>query len=125
MFYLSEKEYKKKLKKIQEKNESKERKELLKAEKHKFKQKRKKMSTSKVALAVMFLICVEIIIFSEWVMYNLKDMTALYALIGVPVALAPVIWGYYSKSKAENTKGGITYETAMYNKQSCETDGMI
>ena len=61
----------------------------------------------------MIILCVEIIIFAEYAMLSMENMSAMYALIGIPVALTPTIWGYYSKSKAENTKGGITYETAM------------
>jgi len=45
----------------------------------------------------------------------------MYALIGIPVALAPIIWGYYSKSKAENTSGGIVYDMAMRSTEDNST----
>lgn len=59
------------------------------------------------------LLCVQIVAFCEYAMMTLCDTSALYVLIGIPAALAPIIWGYYSKSKAENTAGGIVYDTAM------------
>ena len=55
----------------------------------------------------MILLCLEIVVFSEIFIYQNQDSNGLYALIGIPVALVPVIWGYYSKSKAENTKDCI------------------
>ena len=45
------------------------------------------------------------------------DMSAMYALISVPVTLVPIVLGYLIKSKAENTQHGITYEIAMLEKQ--------
>ena len=43
-------------------------------------------------------------------------------LIGIPATLIPIIWGYYSKAKAENTQGGITYDMAMM--QLNQTNGI-
>ncbi|MZT65214.1 hypothetical protein GT674_04240 [Blautia sp. BIOML-A1] len=40
------------------------------------------------------------------------------ALLGIVASLAPVIFGYYSKSRAENTEGGIVYETAMKEQEA-------
>lgn len=77
------------------------------------KQERKLPSTSKLVLLGVILLCVEIVFFCEYAMLKLGDASSMYVLIGMPVALAPVIWGYYSKSKAENTSGGIIYETTM------------
>ena len=111
MFYMDEKEYELKMEKIEEQNKSFERKKALKEAKQK--RKINFPSTSKVILFSMIILCVEIIIFAEYAMLSMENMSAMYALIGIPVALTPTIWGYYSKSKAENTKGGITYETAM------------
>lgn len=45
------------------------------------------------------------------------DMSAMYALISVPVTLVPIVISFYNKSKAENTQFGITYEMAMLEKQ--------
>lgn len=117
MWDMSEKEFNARLKDIQEKNKSKERKRKLKAEKSKYKTKRKLPSTSKIVLFVVFLLCIEIIIFSEYAMIILEDASAMYVLIGVPTTLVPTIVAYYHKSRAENTKGGITYDMAMLEKE--------
>lgn len=72
-----------------------------------------KPSWSKVMMALMVLICVEIIIYAEVIMWTRYDLSALYALVGVAASLAAAIWAYCEKSKAENTKGGIIYDKAM------------
>lgn len=117
MKYISEKEFNFRMKEIQKENLSKERARKLKEEKQKGKSKRKIPSTSKLILLGMILLCVQIVIFCEYAMMTLYDASSLYVLIGIPVALAPIIWGYYSKSKAENTVGGIVYDTAMAEMQ--------
>ena len=117
MRYISEKEFNFRMKEIQKENLSKERARKLKDEKRKGKQKRKLPSTSKLILLGMILLCVQIVIFCEYAMMTLYDASSLYVLIGIPAALAPIIWGYYSKSKAENTVGGIVYDTAMAEMQ--------
>lgn len=48
------------------------------------------------------------------------DTSFLYVLAGIPATLVPTILGYYSKSKSENTAGGIVFETAVANMN---TDG--
>lgn len=81
----------------------------------------KKPAWSKIMLAVMVLICLEIIVYAEIVMWKHYDLSALYALVGVAASLAAAIWAYCEKSKAENTKGGIIYETAMQeNKDNAD-----
>ena len=55
-------------------------------------------------------------------MVELKDTSALYVLLGIPAAMAPIIWAYFSKAKAENTKNGIVYETAMRNHAASEDE---
>lgn len=117
MKYISEKEFNFRMKEIQKENLSKERARKLKEEKQKGKQKRKIPSTSKLILLGMILLCVQIVVFCEYAMMTLYDASSLYVLIGIPTALAPIIWGYYSKSKAENTVGGIVYDTAMAEMQ--------
>lgn len=112
MFKMTDRKYKQKLKQIELQNQSYKLKQSLKAAKLK---KARLPSTSKIVLFSMILLCAQIIIFAEFAMIFIRDMSAMYALIGIPVALSPTIWGYYSKSKAENTKGGITYETTMAN----------
>lgn len=117
MKYISEKEFNFRMKEIQKENLSKERARKLKEEKMKGKSRRKTPSTSKLILLGMILLCIQIVIFCEYAMMTLYDASSLYVLIGIPAALAPIIWGYYSKSKAENTVGGIVYDTAMAEMQ--------
>lgn len=76
----------------------------------------KKPAWAKVMMALMVLICLEIVIYAEVVMWKHYDLSALYALVGVAASLAAAIWAYCEKSKAENTKGGIVYEKAMQGK---------
>lgn len=113
MFDLTQKEFEKKLAEIQEKNKQKEYRRLLREERKKSRTKIKFPSTSKLILLVAFLLCLEIIIFCEYMMVKTSDLSSLYAMIGVASALIPLCLGYYFKSKAENTAGGITYDMAM------------
>lgn len=110
---ITEKQYKSELSRLEYLNKSKERNLKLKQEKNKYKNHIKLPSTSKLVLFGMILLCLEIVVFSEIFIYQNQDSNGLYALIGIPVALVPVIWGYYSKSKAENTKDGIVYDITM------------
>ena len=117
-FRLTEEEYNIRLKKLKEKNASKELKLKLKAEKRKYKTKFKLPSTSKLILLGAILLCLQIVIFCEYTMISTGDTSAMYVLIGIPATLIPIVWGYYSKAKAENTVGGIVYETAMKSNQN-------
>lgn len=113
MRYISEAEYNNEMRTIKCENESKARRRKLKAERKKGKPKNKTFSMSKIVLLGIILLCVEIVIFCEYAMLKLMDTSSMYVLIGIPVALAPIIWGYYSKSKAENTSGGIVFQSMM------------
>ena len=113
MRHMSEQEYNIRLEKIKERNESKERKHKLKQEKRKYGFKIKLPSTSKLILMAVFLLCMEIVFYCEYAMLVLGDTSAMYVLIGIPTTLVPTIIAYYNKSRAENTKGGITYDKAM------------
>lgn len=115
---ISEKEYAIKLEKIQKDNLAKERAKKLKEEKKKGQVKHKLPSVSKMVLLGMIILCIQIVIFCEYIMVSLGDTSALYVLIGIPAALSPIIWGYFSKSKAENTAGGIVYDTVMAEIQA-------
>lgn len=131
MRYISEAEYNSRMTLIKAKNESKERKRKLKEEEKKYnikskpKKAAKKISTSKFVLWVSVLLCLQIVVFCEYLMLKLSDATSIYALIGIPVALAPIILGYYNKSKAENTAGGIIFETAMKQNENQDSDNAV
>lgn len=118
MRYISDREYKSRLKSIQDFNKSKEREMRLEKERNKYRFKLKFPSTSKIVLAVTFLMCLQIVFFCEYAMFTSGDFSALYVLIGAPVTLVPIALGYLIKSKAENTVGGIVYEQAMRDRES-------
>ena len=125
MGFMSEREYETRMKRIQHENASDERKRKLKEEKRKNIPKLKLPSTSKLILIGAVLLCLEIVIFCEYTMIALGDTSAMYVLIGIPATLIPIIWGYYSKSKAENTQGGIVYDMAMKQlNQTNDTEDM-
>ena len=115
MKYMTKEEYESKMNKIRAANLHKEMKMELVKERFKFFPKIKVPSTSKLVLLGVFLICIEVLVFSQYAMIVLGDASALYALIGVPAALIPVCLGYYSKAKAENTIGGIKYDSVVNN----------
>ena len=114
---ISEKEYLSRMKQIQRENKYKERIANLKKEQKKYKKPIRFPSTSKLILLAVVLINIQIIWFVEKAMMQWGDFSAAYALIGIPATLIPIIWGYYSKSKAENTSGGIVYDMAMAQAQ--------
>lgn len=86
-------------------------------------EKAKKLAWSKILMVIMIALCGEIIIYTEVIMWITWDTSSLYALVGVAASLAASIWAYCEKSKAENTKGGITYDVAMKGPGPGE-DGM-
>lgn len=113
MKYLTNKQYANQMKKLQMRNQQKEKRRKLKEEKNKYKPKLKLPSTSKLLLIGAVLLCLEIVIFCEYVVVKLQDTSFMYILIGIPASLIPIILGYFYKSKSENTAGGIVFETAM------------
>ena len=119
MKYISEKEYNAEMSRIKHENESKARMRKLKAERAKGQQRKsKKISNSKLVLWAMVALVFCIAIWFMYESHRLCDLSQAYALLGIVASLAPVIFGYYSKSKAENTSGGIIYETAMKEQSS-------
>ena len=113
---IDDKEYNRQLRIIQNENQQILYRQRLEAEKNKYKKKVKLPSTSKIVLWAVILLNVQIILFVESAMMKWGDFSAAYALIGIPATLIPTVWAYYSKSRAENTSGGIVYETALRNQ---------
>lgn len=112
--YLSKTKYEKKLRKIKMKNIDYNRKiELKNAKQYTY---FNFPSVSKLVLFVVFLLCIQIIMFCEYIVWKTGDSSALYTLIGVPVTLVPTVIAYYQKSTKENTVGGIVYESVMKEK---------
>lgn len=120
MSYLSKKKYEKQLADIRRDNASKARKRVLQEERKKYRPKIKLPSTSKMLLWTAVLLCMEILVFCQIAFFMTHDTSFLYVLAGIPATLVPTILGYYSKSKSENTAGGIVFETAVANMN---TDG--
>lgn len=123
MRYISEKEYNAEMLRIKHENESKARLRKLKAERAKGRQKKSRsISNSKLVLWAMVILVFCIAIWFMYESHRLCDLSQAYALLGIVASLAPVIFGYYSKSKAENTKNGIVYESAMKQFQDNSDD---
>ena len=119
MRYISEKEYNAEMLRIKHENESKARLRKLRAEKTKGRQKKSRnIPTSKLVLWAMVILVFGIAIWFMYESHRLCDLSQAYALLGIVASLAPVIFGYYSKSRAENTEGGIVYETAMKEQEA-------
>lgn len=83
----------------------------------------KKISTTKILVAFLFINCTLLEIFTGWVtVENLIlardcgisiDFTPLVTLIGIVLGEVFGFAVYAAKSAKENTTGGIQYETAM------------
>lgn len=124
--YLTKQEYELELKKIKAKNRQIEMKRNLKAAKvSRF--NIPKISTSKLILIAVLLLNLQIIYFVEKAIMTYGDLSALYALIAIPATLIPTVWAYFSKAKAENCAGGITYDSAMeqLRQSSSENDEAV
>lgn len=113
MVYMTKSEFDSELAKIQKRNETIERRRMLRRERHKHLPKFIKPTTSKIVLIVASLLCIQILFFCEWMIVETGDTNALYAMVGVVASLASVVIGYFVKSTRENTRDGITFETAM------------
>lgn len=75
---------------------------------------RPKLSFSKIAIIFICLNGLAIEIYSMWIMYVFHDISHLSSLIGILgslIAQSVSIAGYFSKSKAENTSGGIVFQS--------------
>lgn len=124
--YLTKQEYELELKKIKEKNQQIKMRQNLKAAKvSRF--NIPKISTSKLILVAVLLLNLQIIYFVEKAIMTYGDLSALYALIAIPATLIPTVWAYFSKAKAENCAGGITYDSAMeqLRQSSSENDEAV
>lgn len=84
--YKEELKYKVKMRKIEERGQRKLRKQELKAKRDSYKIPKKKMQTTKIIIAflMIFLLinCVGVELYSAYVMFVLRDLSALYVLIG-------------------------------------------
>jgi hypothetical protein len=61
----------------------------------------------------IFCNCTAIELYSMVAMWHFADLSALYALIGAVVGESITYISYNVKACRENTRGGITYDTAI------------
>jgi len=122
---VTNKEYEVRKKKIEQRNQNIKKEQQLKKLRDKYKKKRNKLSMSKTILLLISLFCIQIAIFAEVFMWHYGDSNALYALIGIPVALMPTIIAYFNKSAKENCKDGITYDMAMLEANNAITESSV
>lgn len=128
MFYMTDKEYKHKLKEIEKRNDTHRKKEAL--ENAKYKKKSKLPSTTKLITLYLFVLLNIILAYSLVAMWVFKDLSYLGALITDVIGQILVFFIYSQKSAKENTQGGIVYETTMAklnqnNNITIETDNMV
>lgn len=95
--------------------------------KNRKKEEKKKLTTTKFLMFFLFASCTIIQIFTLVVTIlsinaGVYDFTALQMLITAVVGEVVAFAIYSIKSLKENTKGGIIYETAMWNKINEEDD---
>lgn len=113
MVYMTKNRFDSELAKIQKRNEGIERRRKLREERMKYWPKFVLPSTSKIVLIVSAILCVEILIFCQYMIVVTGDTNALYAMVGALFSFMAVVLGYFIKSTKENTEGGITFEAAM------------
>ena len=113
MIYMTKRQFDAKLEKAKRKNETLEYKKKLRDERMKYWPRFVKPATSKVALGVSTILCLETLIFCQFMIIKTGDTNALYAMVGALFTFMGTVISYYVKSTRENTKNGITYETAM------------
>lgn len=117
---ITKEEFDARMEALKERNLSIERRRALRRERFKHLPKLKIPTTSKLVLIITAVLCVEIVAFCQCIMLVTLDLSALYAMIGVVASVTPVVLGYLMKAKAQNTKGGITYDMAMASKKEEE-----
>lgn len=117
---ITKEEFDARMEALKERNLSIERRRELRRERFKHLPKLKIPTTSKLVLIITASLCVEIVAFCQYIMLVTLDLSAMYAMIGVVASVTPVVLGYLMKAKAQNTKGGITYDMAMASKKEEE-----
>ena len=99
----------------------------LKKEKQEFKTSNKKISTSKILIAFLFLNCTGIELYTGYIINKMfaygmvPDFSPLLALIGAVVGEVVALAVYFIKSTKENTQGGIVYQSMMNNFEISQT----
>ena len=122
MICMTKNQFDVKMAKLQRKNESIEYARRLREERMKYWPKLVMPSTSKIVLIVSAILCVEILIFCQYMIIRTGDVNALGAMVGALFSFMGVVISYFVKSTKENTKSGIVYETTMAQLQKPTID---
>lgn len=113
MIYMTKSQFDVKMAKAQKRNAGIEYRRKLREERMKYWPKFVLPSTSKIMLAVSSVLCLETLIFCQYMIIMTGDTNALYAMVGALFTFMGVVLGYYVKSTKQNSRNGITFETAM------------
>ena len=113
MIYMTKSQFDSKLAKTKRRNEAIEYRRRLREERMKYWPKFVLPSTSKIMLGISSILCLETLIFCQYMIIVTGDTNALYAMVGALFTFMGIVLGYYVKSTRQNSAGGITYETAM------------
>lgn len=100
-------------------------KQEIKAIYHQYDMPKKKKTSSKVFLGLILGDFLMIEIFCMWFMATYPEYGDIGAFIGIAVAMigqVGAVIGYFRKSTAENTVGGIVYDSAMKEYDSITAD---
>lgn len=110
---MTKRQFDSKLAKAKRRNGSLEYRRKLREERMKYWPKFVLPSTSKIVLGVASVLCLETLVFCQYMIIVTGDTNALYAMVGALFTFMGIVIGYYVKSTKQNSVGGITYETAM------------
>lgn len=81
-------------------------------------------TTSKIFIALLIFICLQIVIFAEWAMIQTNDLSSMYVLVGIPAAVSPSLISYMIKSRDENiSKYGRLETGETINYEGENNDG--
>lgn len=104
---MTKKEYERQLEKIKLKNRQLEMKRNLRKERMKglphfnFKKPR----TSKMVVWTVIGMCIQILLFSEYMAVKTRDTSFMYSLVAIPAALLPTVLSYMKNSRIEHQMG--------------------
>lgn len=85
---------------------------------------RKRLEFSKVGLLITYVCVMSIVAVCAVLAFQQGDSATFIGVIGgaAMASLATYITFFISKSKAENTKGGVVYDLAMQNQNETEEE---
>lgn len=121
---MTEEKYNSEMAKIREENKDKAQRHALKLARKDWKE-RKPITTTKLIAVYLFVVLNAILIYACVAMWHFADLTYLGVLITDIAAQVIVYMLYIIKSTKENTAGGITFETAMYELENDDDDEAV